>query len=35
VLRVIAEAATPERADALVEEAAVFARRVALGHEGS
>jgi phosphomannomutase len=35
LLRVIAEAKAPERAEALVDEAAVFARRVAFGHEGS
>jgi phosphomannomutase len=35
LLRIIAEAATPERAEALVDEAAVFARRVTFGHEGS
>jgi phosphomannomutase len=35
LLRVIAEAKAPERAEALVEEATVFARRVAFGHEGS
>jgi phosphomannomutase len=35
LLRIIAEAATQERADALVEEAAVFARRITFGHEGS
>jgi phosphomannomutase len=35
LLRVIAEATTPERAEALVDEASVFARRVTLGHEGS
>jgi phosphomannomutase len=35
LLRIIAEAATPQRADALVEEATVFARRVSFGHEGS
>jgi phosphomannomutase len=35
LLRVIAEAETPGRAEALVEEASVFARRVAFGHEGS
>jgi phosphomannomutase len=35
LLRIIAEAPDRERADALVDEAAVFARRVASGHEGS
>lgn len=35
LLRVIAEAATPERAEGLVHEAAAFAQRVASGHEGS
>jgi phosphomannomutase len=35
LLRIIAEAPTPERAEALVDEAAVFARRVTFGHEGS
>jgi phosphomannomutase len=35
LLRIIAESSDRERADALVEEAAVFARRVASGHEGS
>jgi phosphomannomutase len=35
LLRIIAEAPTRERADALVDEASVFARRVAFGHEGS
>jgi phosphomannomutase len=35
LLRIIAEAGTPERAEALVDEAAVFARRVTFGHEGS
>jgi phosphomannomutase len=35
LLRVIAEAKAPERAEALVDEATVFARRVAFGHEGS
>ncbi len=35
LLRIIAEAPTQERADALVDEAAVFARRITLGHEGS
>jgi phosphomannomutase len=35
LLRVIAEAATPERAEALVDEATVFARRITFGHEGS
>jgi len=35
LLRIIAEAPTQERADALVEEAAVFARRITFGHEGS
>jgi phosphomannomutase len=35
LLRIIAEAQTRERAEALVEEAAVFARRITLGHEGS
>jgi phosphomannomutase len=33
LLRIIAEAATRERAEALVEEATVFARRVTFGHE--
>ncbi len=35
LLRIIAEAATPERAEALVDEATVFARRITFGHEGS
>jgi phosphomannomutase len=35
LLRIIAEAPTQERADALVEEAAVLARRITFGHEGS
>ena len=35
LLRIIAEAPTPERAEALVDEAAVFARRITFGHEGS
>ena len=35
LLRIIAEAPTQERADALVDEAAVFARRITFGHEGS
>ena len=35
LLRVIAEAATPERAEGLVAEAAAFAERVASGPEGS
>jgi phosphomannomutase len=35
LLRIIAEAPTRERAEALVEDAAVFARRVTFGHEGS
>jgi len=35
LLRIIAEAPTQERAEALVEEAAVFARRITFGHEGS
>jgi phosphomannomutase len=35
LLRVIAEATTPERAEGLVDEAAAFAQRVASGHEGS
>jgi phosphomannomutase len=35
LLRIIAEARTPERAEALVDEATAFARRVAFGHEGS
>jgi len=33
--RIIAEAGTQERAEALVDEAAVFARRITFGHEGS
>jgi phosphomannomutase len=33
LLRIIAEAANRERAEALVEEATVFARRVTFGHE--
>ncbi|HEX9187157.1 MAG TPA: phosphoglucosamine mutase [Vicinamibacteria bacterium] len=35
LLRIIAEARTPERAEALVDEATVFGRRVTFGHEGS
>ena len=35
LLRIIAEAADPDRAEALVEEAMVFARRITFGHEGS
>jgi phosphomannomutase len=35
LLRIIAEARTPERAQALVDEATVFGRRVTFGHEGS
>lgn len=35
LLRIIAESPAAERADALVEEATVFARRIASGHEGS
>ncbi|HSK08724.1 MAG TPA: hypothetical protein VK911_04050 [Vicinamibacterales bacterium] len=35
LLRIIAEAPAPERADALVEDATVFARRITFGHEGS
>ena len=35
LLRIIAEAPTRERAEALVDEAAVFARRITFGHEGS
>jgi len=35
LLRIIAEAPTPERAEALVDEAAVFSRRITFGHEGS
>jgi phosphomannomutase len=35
LLRIIAEAPDPERADVLAEDAAVFARRIASGHEGS
>jgi phosphomannomutase len=35
LLRIIAESPVAERADALVEEATVFARRVTFGHEGS
>jgi len=35
LLRIIAEAATQERADALVDEATAFTRRVTFGHEGS
>jgi len=35
LLRIIAEAPTPERAEALVDEAAVLARRITFGHEGS
>jgi phosphomannomutase len=34
LLRIIAEAASRERAEALVEEATVFVRRVTFGHEG-
>jgi phosphomannomutase len=35
LLRIIAEAPTQERADALVDEATVFARRITSGHDGS
>jgi phosphomannomutase len=35
LLRIIAEARTQERAEALVDEATAFARRVTFGHEGS
>jgi phosphomannomutase len=35
LLRVIAEAGSAEHAEALVEEATVFARRIASGHEGA
>jgi phosphomannomutase len=35
LLRVIAEAPEPARAEALVEEATVFARRITFGHEGN
>ena len=35
LLRIIAESPAAERADALVDEATVFARRIASGHEGS
>jgi phosphomannomutase len=35
LLRIIAEASDPARADALVDEALVFARRITFGHEGS
>jgi phosphomannomutase len=35
LLRVIAEAPDPERAEALVDDATVFARRITFGHEGS
>jgi phosphomannomutase len=35
LLRIIAEAPAPERADALVEGAAAFARRITSEHEGS
>jgi phosphomannomutase len=35
LLRIIAESSDRERADALVDEAAVFARRITFGHEGS
>jgi len=35
LLRIIAEAPDPARAEALVEEAAVFARRAAFGYDGS
>jgi phosphomannomutase len=35
LLRIIAEAPTQDRAETLVEEAAVFARRITFGHEGS
>ncbi len=35
LLRIIAEASTQERAEALVDEATVFARRITFGHEGS
>jgi phosphomannomutase len=35
LLRIIAEARAPERAEALVDEAAALARRITFGHEGS
>ena len=35
LLRIIAEASDQARAEALVDEAAVFARRITFGHEGS
>jgi phosphomannomutase len=35
LLRIIAEAPVPERADALVADAAAFARRITSEHEGS
>jgi phosphomannomutase len=35
LLRIIAEATSRERAEALVDEAAVLARRITFGHEGS
>ncbi len=35
LLRIIAEAADASRADALVEDAAAFARRITFGHEGN
>ena len=35
LLRIIAEAPTQDRAEALVDEAAVFSRRITFGHEGS
>lgn len=35
LLRIIAEAPTRERAEALVDEASVLARRITFGHEGS
>jgi len=35
LLRIIAEAPTQERAEALVDEAAAFSRRITFGHEGS
>ena len=35
LLRIIAESPEADRADALVEEATVFARRITVGHEGS
>ncbi len=35
LLRIIAEAPTQERAEALVDEAAVLTRRITFGHEGS